>query len=238
MSEYDDLLGRLTREHPVTVHTDDGPRFIRVPGLLQQLRDEVFGSMESGAVSGNRQRLPLNAPALDQYELIDRQIAEVWANAFHRVPNADKAERLLAEWAAYIGAETLVTYSVPEQYKLPSRRYGVIELVRMREYTCTALNLLRRWVHAIETLFDPPRTAEIAAACIQCGERKVKRPKDGVLVDQTALVFIRDRETGESREARCLACGASWFPAQFMYLAEKIAENERSQEADIPVNPN
>ena len=228
MPEYDDLLAKLTREHPVTVHTDDGPRFIRVQGLLQQLRDEVFGGSDTGTVAGNKSKLPLNAPALDLYTLIDRQVAEVWGAAFNRVPNADRAERLLVEWAAYIGQETIVRYSSPETIRTP------LETVIWTFDECTALNLLRRWVRAIDELFNPPRTAEIKAACIQCGEREVRRPRDGEWISQTALVFIRDRETGDSTEARCMACGASWLPSQFMYLAEKIAENERHTDVKSP----
>lgn len=221
MHEFNDLVGRLTREHPVTVPTDDGPKFIRVPGLLQQLRDELFGGSDTGTVVGNRAKLPLNAPALDLYELIDRQISEVWGAAFNRVPSTDRPEALLAQWAALVGEEGHVTYSTPETVMNPLER-----VVWLRN-ECTALDLLRRWVRAIEELFNPPRTAEIKAACIQCGEREVWRSRDGQQVRQTALVFVRDRETGESTSARCQACGSAWLPYQFGYLAEKIAENER-----------
>lgn len=227
MSEYDELLARLSRQHPVTIHTDDGPRFIKVHGLLQQLRDEVFGTTSNGDGAGGKHKLPLNAPALDLYELIDRQISEVWSAAFSRPPGVEPSERLLTEWAAYIGQETIVRYSTPETIRRP------LEAVIWTLNECTALNLLRRWVRSIDELFNPPRTAEIKAACIQCGEREVWRPRDGEMVPQTALVFVRDRETGESTEARCQSCGASWPPTMFMYLAEKIGENERHAD----VNP-
>lgn len=234
MNEYDDLLRRLTREHPVTVHTDGGPAFVKVQGLLQQLRDEMFGGTDSDrGVPAGKARLPLNARALDMFTLIDRQISEVWGAAFKRVPTADRSETLLVEWAIYIGAETIVRYSVPETIKVWSDRFTEnVERVIWAGVECTAINLLRRWVHEIEELFDPPQTAEITAACIQCGERKVRRPKDGDWVEQSALVFVRDRVTGDSLEARCLACSASWPPPMFLYLAEKIAENEK----ETPVN--
>lgn len=226
-ADFYHLVQKLTREHDVTVTTDDGPRFVKTDGLLELLRQEILGGAQSGGAARNVMRLPLNAPAVDLYTLIDRQIAEVWGNAFNRIPNADRAEALLAEWAAFIGSETIVTYSTPETIKKPA------ETVIWVRNECTATNLLRRWVHAIEELFNPPSHAEILAACIQCGEREVWRPKDGELVPQTALVFVRDRETGDSIEARCQACGMTWPKTQFKYLAEAITANESLRHANV-----
>lgn len=236
LSEFDDLIEKLTRVHDVHYQTDDGTKTVTMPGLLEQLRDEVFGSAERGAASGNKTKLPLNAPAADLYALIDRQIAEVWAAAFNQIPNADRPEHLLAPWAALVGEQKLVTYSVPETVSYPDRAFGWMrDEVIWAPLEVTAIDLLRRWVRSIEDMFNPPRTADIFAACINCGVREVHRSQDGRPVRQTALQFIRDRETGDSTSARCQACGVTWLPSQFYYLAEKIAENEKRL-SDTPVN--
>lgn len=227
MAEFDDLIEKLTRRHDVHYQTDDGTKTIELPGLLQQLRDEVFGGTERGASSGNKTKLPMNAPAADLYQLIDRQIAEVWAAAFNRIPNADRPEQLLAPWAALVGPERLVTYSTPETVTYPDRTFGWDrDEVIWAPHDVRAIDLMSRWVREIEDLFNPPRTADIFAACINCGVREVHRRQDGRSVRQTALQFIRDRETGDSTSARCQACGVTWLPSQFMYLAESIAANE------------
>lgn len=225
--KFDTLVQKLTREHLVHVHTDEGSKFVTTDGLLTQLRAEVIGSSDSGAVSGNKMRLPFNAPAVDLYQLIDRQVAEVWAAAFNRVPNSDRTERLLAEWAAFVDADMIVTYSTPETITHPDSTFGwPRDEVLWNPHETKAIYLLARWVRSIEDLFDPPRVADIMAACILCGAREVHRPQDGAVVRQAALQFVRDRVSGDSTEARCLSCGASWLPSQFKYLAEKIAENE------------
>lgn len=237
--EYDDLVARLTREHYITVHTDDGPKYIKVAGLIQQLRDEIFGSLGIGDGSGGKHRLPLNAPATDLYQLIDRQVSEVWSKAYQKIPGVTRTEGLLALWSAKVDPTDLVRYSKPETIMVPNPATGDPRDPREKVIwvlsETSALNLLRRWARAIEELFNPPRTAEIKAACIQCGVREVWRPVDGQVVKQTALVFVRDRETGESTQARCLACEAVWLPAQFRYLAEKIAANERHADEELRI---
>lgn len=233
-ANFDTLVQKLTREHLVHLSTDEGSKFVMTDGLLSQLRAEVVGSSDSGAVSGNKMRLPFNAPAVDLYQLIDRQISEVWAAAFNRVPNADRPEALLAEWAAFVDADMIVTYSTPETISFPDRKHGWLrDEVLWNPVEVKAIHLLARWVRAIEDLFDPPRVAEIIAACILCGEREVHRRQDGAVVRQAALQFVRDRVTGDSLEARCVSCGASWLPSQFKYLAEKIAENELRLQATV-----
>lgn len=226
MAEFDDLVAKLSRTHAVSYSTDDGTKYTTNDGLLQQLRDEMFGSNDKGAAAGNKTKLPFNAPATDLYQLIDRQISEVWAAAFKRVPGIETTEALLTEWAAWAGEHRQVIYSSPETLHEQNERGQDVDRVIWTKAEVSAINLLRRWVRAIEELFNPPRQAEIIAACILCGEREVWRPRDGQMVKQTALIFIRDRETGDSTEARCQACGATWVPSQFRYLAEKITENE------------
>jgi hypothetical protein len=110
---WDDLIRDLTREHPESVKTDNGTEYKMVDGLLKQLRDELFGGSNRGATSGNKTKLPLNAPALDLYTLIDRQIAEVWGKASQRVPGAEKPERMLALWSALVDERQFQVFSYP-----------------------------------------------------------------------------------------------------------------------------
>ena len=218
---FNDLVECLTTEHHVTVNTDDGSKITTEDGLIQQLRDAMFGGNDRGAATANKTKLPLNAPAMDLYQLIDRQIAEVWGAVSNKIPGTDKMEALLARWASHVTEDSMVEFSTPETIREADRD----RVIWIRNET-NALKLLRRWATQIEELFDPPRTADILAACIRCGEREVWRQKDGENVTVSALVFVRNRETGDTTEARCQACGESWWPYQFLYLAEAIKRNE------------
>lgn len=214
----------LTREHKTIAHTEDGIEVHDRPALLDQLREAVFGGMESTGGSSMGAKLPISEAALDLYELIDHQIAEAWAQTHGRPPGADRPERLAAEWSAAVRADTLIVVTTPEQYERwdeTKNRMATYVIHARSEHTPDAL--AEKWVEMIETFFDPPRQAEIQAACFVCDTRKVQRRKDGELVDSSALVFNRDRQTGETRYAECLACGTRWAPSQFKYLAEQIA---------------
>lgn len=223
---WHDAIEKLTRTHHVTVPTDDGPVFLEQPGLIQQLRDEMFGGTDKGAASGNKTKLPLNAPAVDLYTLIDRQVSEVWATVTGLVPGVDTTESLLVAWAVAVGEDAPVLYSTPETLTDADKRSTVIWL---RNQT-NALTLLRKWIQQIEDLFNPPRTADILAACITCGVRDMWKTVDGVQVRSSAFVFVRDRITGDSTEARCLACGQSWPPTMFLFLANAITTNESAED--------
>lgn len=195
---------QLVHDHKKAVSTIDGVEFHTAPGLLAQLRDAVFGGgVRDGAGSGGKAKLPIQAAALDLYMLIDRQITELWVDAFNRVPNADRPEQLLSEWAAWADEDRIVTVAGRDLY---------------------ATDAVSGWVRAIEDYFNPPRLAEISAPCIACGERYVHRAVDGDTVRSSALVFRRDRDSGETLDARCEACGNVWLPAQFKYLAEQIGK--------------
>lgn len=223
MTDFYNLVERLTRQHRVAVTTDNGVVFATEDGLLQQLRESVFGDNGTNSHTSSKARLPMNAPAVDLLTLIDRQVAEVWAATTKRAPGIDRTEKLLTEWAGVVNRDSIVTVSSPEGIKDAD---GLEQVIWTRaEYLPEAL--LQRWAQSILDLFDPPRTAEILAACINCGEREVWRTKDGSPVKQSAMVFVRDRVSGDSTEARCQVCGTSWTPDQFGFLAGAIAENEK-----------
>lgn len=203
---------QLTRDHKKAVTTDDGIEFHSVPSLLSQLREAIFGGMERGGGSGSTgSRMLVDPTALDLYQDIDRDITEAWVAAFQRVPNADRPEALVTEWAAWADDETIVTIRGREAYA-----HGWVSF----------------WVQRIEDFFNPPRAAEIQAPCIQCGADHVMRDSDGEQRRDTALHFIRDRVTGTTLRAECAACGTQWQPNQFEYLAEKIGINVADKKRD------
>lgn len=224
---FPDSIEVLTRDHKTAAQIEDSIEFHEHPALLEMLRDAVFGGMEHGGGSGSKARLPISEGALDLYQLIDHQIAEVWAATFNRVPSADKPEALLTEWGSRADADDVFVVTRPEQHERDGRAY----VIRVRaEYT--AESLAARWVEQIQEFFDPPRRADINAACFVCGERWVHRNRDGEQVQNAALTFRRDRATGETIGAECLACGTQWLPSQFMYLAQQIAVSEADGSID------
>lgn len=200
---------QLTRDHKKAISTIDGIEFHSVPSLLSQLRESIYnGGAPDGARMGAQAKLPIQAAALDLYMKIDRQITDAWVDVFHRVPGTDTPERLLSEWAAFVQNDTLVTVDGRQVY---------------------ATDAVAGWIRMISDYFDPPRLAEIKAACIGCGEKYVYRKVDGENVRSTALKFLRDRDTGETIDARCEACGRVWQPSQFKFLLEQIAKLEKAE---------
>lgn len=201
----------LAREHKVAVTTDEGIEFHSVPSLLSQLREAVFGGMESTGGSAMKARLPISEAALDLYMVIDREITEVWVQAFQRVPGKDKPEALLSEWAAWAEPDTAVTAGPRDWY---------------------ASDVVAKWETQIREFFDPPRMAEINVPCPSCEERYVYGISAGEETQSAALRFTRSRETGQTLDARCLACGAVWLPAQFDRLATIIGIDIESKKRE------
>lgn len=202
---------QLTRDHNKAISTDDGIEFHSVPSLLSQLREAVFGGMESTGGSAPGSRLPISAGALDLYVTIDRQITEAWVASFGKVPGRERPEALVSQWAAHVQDETYVEVG------------GTVR---------TALDWASLWVQKIVDFFDPPRSTEIHAACIACNERYVWTIIDGRDEQVSALRFNRDRETGVTLDARCSACGTTWAPTQFEFLAESIGIDVAAKKAE------
>lgn len=237
----DSSIELLTREHKTAAHTVDGLEFHTRPPLLLLLREAIFGGMESTGGSSMKAKLPISEGALDLYELIDRQIAEAWAQANTVPPNADKPEALAAQWSALVNPDAIITVTHPEQHDRwdEAKDRMVTNVIHIRsEYTPE--QLAAKWVTMIEEFFDPPRSAEIPAPCVVCGERYVQRRKDGETGRSSAMVFIRDRHTGDTLRAECQHCGRAWAPDQFNWLGEalgidverKRAEHLEKEEAD------
>lgn len=204
----------LTREHKVAVTTDEGIEFHSVPSLLSQLRDAVFGGMEATGGSSMKASLPISEAALDLYMVIDREITEAWVGAFQRVPGKEKPEALLSQWAAWAEPDTAVTAGPREWY---------------------ASDLVSKWENQIREFFDPPRMAEINVPCPSCEAQYVYGMSAGEETRSSALRFNRSRETGQTLDARCLACGVVWLPSQFERLATIIGidvEAKKREHAD------
>lgn len=87
--------------------------------------------------------------------------------------------------------------------------------------TFSAHALAQRWVDHIELFFNPPYTREIHGACPSCDTKKMRRTKDGRVLQNYALQFVHDKD-GKTTEARCTACKAVWYPFQFDWLAKAI----------------
>lgn len=202
-----------------------------MPALLLDLREAVFGGMEStGGRAGFRPRMPISDGALDLYETIDMEISEAWACSFPgQIPNADTPERLLSQLVAVARPDEIVEITVATQ-RIDNRgsrdeRWWV-ERVGTR-FTIAAL--LRRWVHQITDFFNPPRTREIKAPCIQCGEEWGWKNPDGEDRPYRVFVFVHD-DHGTTMEARCLACGMSWGRDKLMFLAAAIGATDETIE--------
>lgn len=229
MSIQDDFL-TLTQPHPVMWEDPEtGAMETREEqGLITQLHDAVFGGMEStGGMSGFKAKLPISAGALDLYEQIDQEIAETWGWLFpDQIPGVVKLERLLSQVAAVATPDDQVTITeATQRIDHPGTRYEHWWVERTPK-TFTVAKLFQRWVQQIRDFFDPPRTAEIQAPCLQCDEEWAWKNVSGENVKYRVLVFIRN-ENGDSIEARCLSCGASWRRDQFQFLLEALQEQAK-----------
>lgn len=191
--------------------------------LLLELREAVFGGMEStGGGNGFRPVLPISDGALDLYEAIDQEITEAWAHAFPgQIPNVDTPERLLSQLVAVASPDELVTITVATQ-RVDNRgerdEHWWVERVPV-QYSVEAL--MRRWVKQITEFFNPPRTREIQAPCIQCGEEWAWKNVAGEDRPYRVFVFVQDSH-GNTLEARCRACEMSWGRDKLLFLAAAI----------------
>ena len=194
-----------------------------MPPLLNELREAVFGGMEkTGGSAGFEARMPISSGALDLYETIDMEIAETWACLFPgQIPNADRTERLLSQIVAVASPDEQVTITVSVQrVDNPGTRQEHWWVERTTQ-THTVHKLMLKWLHQIGSFFNPLRTREIKAPCVQCGEEWVTKQVDGETKPHRVFVFVQD-DLGNTLEARCLSCGLSWRRDQFEFLAAAL----------------
>lgn len=223
-------LENLTKNHARLLFDEDTGKYHRVEeqALIQQLRDAVFGGMETGTGgTGFNARMPISTAALDLYAQLDDEITEIWLQAFpNRVPNADRIETLLSQIVALLTDETIVTITVKTQRvdnrDTPNERWWVEHSKREHKM----LPLMQKWEQQIRDLFDPPRLAEIEAECFICGEEYGWKQTNGENVRYRVLSFARN-EKGETLFAQCAACGNRWNKTEFEFLLRGIEDNEK-----------
>ena len=219
-----DLLETLTAEPHYEKR--DGKQFLTNIGLLQQLREAVFAGMETtGGSSAFGSKPPMDAAAEDLLNEITIQASEALSAVSNLPTPYGHAESYVRLWAGQTDADRLVGVSAKVTdhgiTELEAHAAGVTRVYRETTAT-TSYKLLQSWVERIEGFFNPPSSAEIQAACPNCGQRYVHRQKDGQHVQSSALNFVRDRDTGETIEAKCSACKRSWGADDFERLAVLI----------------
>lgn len=220
-----DLIHRLTRETPGYVERENGKEILLRIGLLEQLREAMFGGMEgTGGSSSFGSKPPIDTGALDLLNEITEQATVVLAAVTGRPTPFGHAEDYVKEWAENTTEDKSFVVTSPATSE-------VGEIFNER-FEYTAYNLAKRWVQRVDDFFDPPRTREVKAPCPACSTRYVFRMKDGEVIQSPALNIRIDRETGVSIDARCSHCGSEWPRAKFELLAKMVGANPVPELAD------
>jgi hypothetical protein len=198
---YHEVLQRLTSAHRVVVLRDDGSK-------LEAIEDGLIQQLRDAIVSGNSKSGASGNKArlpLDATALDLIELIKREANDAWEEVSGGRANNPDA-------VETIVA--------LWAAAVGD-----------DADTLLRRWERRITDLLVPPRFAEIDAPCVSCGVKEIPQERDGETVSVKALRFVRDRMTGETFEARCIACDESWTPDQFMWFTLAISAGTRTADS-------
>lgn len=204
---FSELADILTSETYGAVDHDDGPRIYKGNGLLQQLREAVFGGMESGGGSSFGSKLPMDSDALDLLELITEQAASVLAVVDPRPTPLGQAEQYVRLWSAVTNETTVFRVRVSGG---------------SREFT--AFGLLRYWVSAVERFFSPRSSSPVPAPCPAegCGERHVQSGEGESARILSALNVEREGSEKRLLGVRCSACGAWWDREDLPRLSESL----------------
>jgi len=218
---FREVIETLTAEHADWIDTDTGKQLHKRDGLLQQLREAVFGGMGGNGGSQFGSKLPMDAAAHDLLEEITVQATEALASVSHRPTPYGHAEDYVSSWASQTDENKIVTVSVKRTAEYdpynPARPLVYRQLIES-----TGKALAESWVHRIEEYYAPIKALPIVAPCPSCGERYVYRQVDGHTVQADALNFLRDKMSGEINRAECSACAAYWPPTKFRWLAAAV----------------
>lgn len=192
-----DAVDKLTKPHTTRVMQEKNGITCISPvdhePLLLQLRNAVAGGIgaHEGSSSSARERIPFDAGAQALFDSIAKQI-----NAWYiTLPNAREERHIhdrLRDW-----------------YIDHANRLRAGKITDESDHATT--KLVEGWAHAVEAMFDPPRTVEIPGACPECGGAFAIDVKTGDRI--TALVVEyrnQGQETMEKAEGHCRSCEASW----------------------------
>jgi hypothetical protein len=229
MSEFHNMIDKLTKNTSEFILRDDGLKKHHGDGLLQQLREAVFIGMSDSGGSAMGSRPPIAAAALDLLNEITEQAAEVLAAIDPHPTPYGEAEKYVRLWSAQVIDTTKVTVTRREGDKDSDG----VEFVRTVTDHLTAMELVQAWISGIENYFDPPRTSAIPNPCPRCDARYFYKKKDGENIRSAALNLIKD-SSGRTTEARCSHCAASWSPPQFIYLAHILGYELPRELSDTP----
>lgn len=227
---FNELVQKLTGENHKFISTDDGQKLVTENGLLDQLRQAVFGGMENGG-SGSAfgSKPPIDAAALDLLEEITVQATEALAQVDPRPTPYGQAEKYVALFAAAVEESAVIVVTALDTLADDVKTAHGVPRVYRRKVEATALNHVRRWVAQIEAFFNPPSLGEIIAPCPNCEVEFTWKTVDGQAIPSRVFNFHRDRVTGETYAAKCSHCGQEYGPVMFERLARvlgALAEEE------------
>ncbi|MGG7450571.1 DUF7341 domain-containing protein [Plantibacter auratus] len=206
---FGSLVNRLTETHRVTVERDDGTEYPESDGLLHQLRGAILTGITGGAGGSSfGSKPPMETTAQDLYDDIDRQAAEALAAVNLKPSRLVRPEVNIHDWYQLVLEDKRVVVT--------SRTTDVNGKVFSQYEEHTAFSLVARWVQRVEEYFTPPRVKEIAAPCPDCGVRYLARKKDGEDIHVAAFNIHYKADNTTVDEARCSACGATWWPGSFI----------------------
>ena len=204
------------------------------PSLLNQLKEAIFGGMESSGGSSFGSKMPLDAAALDLYNLIESESAALYVGAARYQSRSGREEGLWGQFGAWdkcldqllptsLTESALIAFSVKKwRYAFSSPRENIeawVATVQTEFQSQVAARIIDRWVNAINRLLYPESKREFLAPCLTCKARWFHEHETGA---RSAAVILTAPD-GMMR-ADCRACSAKWVGgrevAQMMFDAE------------------
>lgn len=183
---------QLTMETTHKIETDNGPRFVKAPPLLDQLRVACKGISGSSSGGGSGTPAPLALSAYDLYLRIESVVFFQHGKFFPGVKHGSLEDSMKA-WA---------------------RVASVNDCPRKEAEQFTA-----EWVAAIEQVFQPAKPLVIDAPCPQCGELFHTAFEDDETRWKRCLTGHAFK--GEAW-VECGNCGSAWVGAEMHHLNAAI----------------
>ena len=191
-----DNVHQLSRVHAATLHTDDGPRIVKVDPLIAQLRAAIAPSGSSGnGGSPTKQRLPMNADAFDAYQIISEQ-----------------AIRALTATARRPRRSTLEATII--RYQAAAQGHGATELA-------DAAHLTGQWIRLTQSILNPSKARRpTQQPCPHCANTW-----DTTTTDRrwAVTVWAGDHVPITEWEAYCSACETAWVGEELAIYLRAMA---------------